>query len=267
MFIQIIRPHNAAAAALSTFVGSSLADSPAVPWLLLTAVAATAAAGNVINDLSDVDIDRINKPGRPLPSGELNERSAKTLYAVLLCTLLVMVWFLPAVQGVWIAIWAFLLHLYSVKLKRAYLAGNLLVSIVSASGFLLGALAGGRLAAGIVPAGFTLLFVMGRELVKDSEDMTGDRLCGARTVAVVSGRKAALTAATVIFIVLAAAFPIPSFVDLYGRLYGLIMFVSVIPILIVSAVLSSRARSLGIVSMLLKYGMFFGILAFYLGKS
>lgn len=264
--LQIIRPHNVAAAVLCVAAGYAVAGSGASwPMLLLAAAALVTAAGNVINDYFDYDIDAINKPRRPLPSGAVTRGEARWLYILLLIAIAVCIALLPLFEGAWIGAWAILLHWYSSRLKRMYLAGNLLVSAVAASGFVLGAAAAGDAAAGMLPAGLTFFFVLGRELVKDVEDIEGDRACGARTVPVVAGRRAALGAASAIFILLAAAFPVPYFTGTYGPLYLAVMLAAVLPILGLSAGLSLAQRSPGMVSLLLKAGMFFGIAAFYLG--
>ena len=132
----------------------------------------------------------------------------------------------------WIGVWVVLLHIYSWRLKRMYLAGNVLVSAVAGSGFLLGAYAGGNVMAGAIPAAFTFFFVMGREIVKDTDDIEGDRACRARTFPIVSGRRAALTTALVIFLALCISIPVPAFVGMYGIAYALIMLLSVVPILL-----------------------------------
>ena len=68
----LIRPHNVAAALLCVASGFWMAAWPArVPLPLLFAVALVTAAGNVINDCCDRDIDRINKPRRVIPSGAM----------------------------------------------------------------------------------------------------------------------------------------------------------------------------------------------------
>jgi geranylgeranylglycerol-phosphate geranylgeranyltransferase len=261
----IIRPHNVAAAVLSVAAGNAMAGGNGRPgWLLITTALVT-AAGNVINDWYDRDIDAINKPRRPIPSGGVPPRAAMSLYAVLLAAIALCVTRLPAAQAVWAGAWTVLLHIYSWKAKRIYLAGNLLVSAVVSSAFPVGALAAGDISAGAIPAVFTFLFVLGRELVKDTEDVEGDRRCGASTVPAVSGTGAALTAAAVIFALLAAAIPVPFLEGLYGRGYLLTMALSVIPVLVVSCVLCLRRRSPAAVSLLLKVGMFFGVAAFYLG--
>ena len=265
--IRLIRPHNVAAAVLSTVVGFTMAGRGSGPWTLLWAVALCTAAGNTINDWYDIDIDRFNKPGRPLPSGAVSMRGARVLYIVLLAALALLVVRLPAPQAVWLVAWVLSLHCYSACLKRVYLAGNLLVSAVAASGFLLGAYAGGVIMAGAVPAGFTFVFVLGRELVKDCEDEPGDRLSGARTVPVVSGKRAALNAAVAVFAVLAIGFPLPGLLGFYRQGYTVIMFASVVPLIVASAILTARGRALALVSLLLKAGMFFGVAAFYFGAS
>lgn len=265
--VLVVRPHNVAAALLSTGVGISMAGTGNWPWTLLAAVALAAAAGNTINDIHDIDIDRVNKPRRPLPSGSLSIRSVIILYVGLLLVTVSILPLLTLVQAVWIVVWIILLHCYAASLKRLYIAGNLLVAAVSASAFLLGARAGGDCAVGIIPASFTFLFVMGRELVKDCDDMDGDRLAGARTLPIVSGKRWSLSLAAVIFAVLAVLFPLPYLLNVYGRGYAIVITCSVIPILIVAIVLSLKMKSLGLVSMLLKTGMFFGIMAFYFGTG
>jgi geranylgeranylglycerol-phosphate geranylgeranyltransferase len=263
--ILVVRPHNVAAAVLSTAVGYFMASSGPVPWLLLSGVASATAGGNVVNDIHDRDIDEINKPNRPFPSGALSSRTGWIVYAVLTALTMILAARLPIRQAIWILGWVILLHLYSVRLKRMYLAGNVLVSIIAASGFLLGALTAGEPSVGLIPACFTFFFVMGRELVKDTEDIEGDRACGARTLPIVSGESVALRAAGVIFILLALAFPLPSILGVYGRAYGLIMSLTVVPFLLASVYFSWRGRFLGLVSGLLKIGMFCGMVAFYFG--
>ena len=265
--VRLIRLHNVAAAVLSVAVGYSIAEGGQMPWTLLIGVATATAGGNVINDIRDRDIDGINKPWRPFPSGSLSVGAGWALYMVLIALTVITALALPGGQGAWILVWVVLLHLYSAKLKRLYLAGNMLVSLVAASGFVLGAWAGGNSASATIPAVFTFFFVMGRELVKDTDDMEGDRACGARTVPILSGERGALRISAVLFGLLAISFPLPWIAGIYGYLYAIVMICTVVPILIVSAWLSWHGRSLGRVSGLLKLGMFCGITAFYLGTG
>jgi geranylgeranylglycerol-phosphate geranylgeranyltransferase len=264
--IIVMRPHNVAAAVLSVAVGFAMTGSTRWPWLVLAAAAFATAAGNTINDIYDVDIDRVNKPRRPLAAGALSTNAAIGLYAFFFAVSVFLMLFLPGNAALWIGVWIVLLHIYSWRLKRMYLAGNILVSAVAGSGFLLGAHVGGDIAAGAIPAAFTFFFVMGREIVKDTDDITGDTACRAATFPIVSGKRAALTTALAIFLALCVSIPAPSFIGMYGLAYALIMLLSVVPILLISIWIIVTGRALGTVSTLLKIGMFFGCAAFYVGS-
>ncbi|MBU8920838.1 MAG: geranylgeranylglycerol-phosphate geranylgeranyltransferase [Bacteroidales bacterium] len=265
--LSIMRLHNVVAAVFCVATGYWIVSWPEIPPLaVLTAVALATAAGNVINDYNDIGIDRINKPKRALPSGRLASRTALSLYFVLLLLLISTFPFLSVQISIWIFVWIILLFLYSRFFKRMFLAGNLLVSAVTGSGFLLGALVAGRIAQGMIPAAFTFLFVLGRELVKDCEDLEGDKRFGARTIPVVCGQVVALNYAAVIFVILAILFPIPWVKGVYSTAYMWIMSFSVLPILIFSIIFALQKRKNGLVSKLLKLGMFFGIFAFLAGS-
>lgn len=264
--LQLVRPHNIAAAAMSVAAGFMMAGSAPPPWPLLLAAAVSVSAGNTINDYFDRDIDRVNKPGRPIPSGRLSARTVLVLYAAQVLLLAVLCPLLSAPSCAWLAAWVILLFVYSSLLKRLYLAGNLLVSAVASSGFLLGSMSGGAMEAGLPPALLSFPFVLGRELVKDVEDLEGDRACGARTLPAVSGRRTALRLAAILFALLAAAFPVPGLAGMYGPAYLAVMLATVVPILVLCAALSLADRRIRTVSILLKIAMFFGILAFYLGS-
>jgi geranylgeranylglycerol-phosphate geranylgeranyltransferase len=56
--------------------------------VMIVAIAAflLLSAGNVLNDFCDIEIDRINKPSRPIPSGQVKRRSALA-FAVVLFTM------------------------------------------------------------------------------------------------------------------------------------------------------------------------------------
>ncbi len=265
--LMLVRPHNVAAAVLSVGVGFAMTGAAPWPWIVLAGAAFAAAAGNVINDICDVAIDRVNRPRRPIPARLVSLRAAVALYIALVAAALAVAVFLPDELRAWIFAWVILLHFYSTRFKRMYLLGNVVVAAVAGSGFLLGAHAGDAVMTGAIPAAFTFVFVVGREIVKDTDDIEGDRASGARTLPIVAGRRAALTAALVIFIALCIAFPLPSYMGVYTPAYALIMLLSVVPLLIAAIWIILRGRRLGLVGSLLKFGMFFGCAAFYFGPG
>jgi 4-hydroxybenzoate polyprenyltransferase len=162
------------------------------------------------------------------------------------------------------------LYAYSAWLKTRFLAGNLVVSAVSSSGFALGAWLAGDAHAAIAPALLTFLFIMGREIVKDVEDLPGDRACGARTLGARLGERRALAVALGFFLLFVALVPWPYWTQILGKRYLLTYLCGVVPLLGVAVLLMMRDTSpanLLRVSWLLKVDMLLGVIGFYLGHA
>lgn len=226
-------------------------------------------AGNVINDYHDVGIDRINKPGRPLPSGRMRIRTAAVLYAV--ATMLITagaVAFLPPGIAVLMVSWQVSLYVYARWAKRAFPWGNLLVATVTSSAFVAGGLAAGDVAAVWIPVAVAFIFIMSRELVKGAEDVEGDKKAGVSTAAAVFGPERALALASVMMLLLAAAIPLPGVAGYFGVYYLWTMELTVVPGLLAASYFVLRnpgKQTCGRVSWLLKIQMFFGVLAMGVG--
>lgn len=85
-YLELLRPANvvtALADVLAGFAVARLADRAALPWLLL-ATAALYAGGVVLNDFFDRDLDRVERPERPIPSGRVPAGRALALGVLLL---------------------------------------------------------------------------------------------------------------------------------------------------------------------------------------
>lgn len=273
-FAILIRIHNCLIAFASVLIGSYLAGKEVTASALLgaSAVLLICAGGYVINDFYDVETDRINRPSRPLPSGKFSRRTA--LRACLMCWALGLA--LSAASGRvalgFATCYTALLWLYSFRLKSAGLAGHILVSAVSSSGFVLGAVMAGDGAAGIPPFGVCFAFHFARELAKGATDIRGDSRAGLRTLPARMGERgsAVLCAAAI------AAAQVLSIVPFVAGIYGLPYLVPVLavqPLLalcIYLIVASSRegtpaVRACGRVAGILKAVMPVGLLAFLLG--
>ena len=183
-----------------------------LPWprflLFVGVTLCIAAAGYVINDLMDLETDRINKPAQQWVGVHVSVRAAWALYAVLVVSGGGAAWYLadfvgePHLQGIyWLAVAA--LWAYSRWLKGRPFLGNLVVSVFTAFVVWIVWFANrhelatfaerqpqqwARLA-GVMWAycGFAFLSTLVRELVKDMEDLEGDRAAGLRTLPVVYG--------------------------------------------------------------------------------
>ena len=129
---NIIRPINFFITFITVIVASIICQTQGYNQLniFFAALAASlvTAAGNVINDILDIETDRVNRPQRPIPSGYISIEAAYILYfsLVVISVLLAMGISFPALILVVFA--NLLLFLYSKYLKKIPLIGNLTVA-------------------------------------------------------------------------------------------------------------------------------------------
>lgn len=164
--------------------------------LVATAAIALTALANTVNDVADVEIDRVAHPGRPLPSGALSP-SAAVWFAVgcgvFAVGLLVVVNLglalltLPVIG---------LMCTYSTWFKRRGLAGNLLVALLASLPFFYGAWVVGYPSRGLLLTMIALPLHFAREVAKDVDDVAGD-VASRRTLPVTHGVRMARIAAAV----------------------------------------------------------------------
>jgi geranylgeranylglycerol-phosphate geranylgeranyltransferase len=268
-YFSILRPHNMLASAFAVVAGNVIAHGNGGRELVITAVLAAlvTGTGNILNDCFDLAIDRVNKPGRPLPSGRITPRAAVAWYMMLsVMTTMAAAWLVPRRVGALIIAWQIALAIYARWSKRWFITGNIMVAAISSSAFVAGALVAGAARAGIIPAAIAFVFVVCREIVKGMEDVLGDRQGGVRTLAVALGAERAGTIASVLMLLLAALLPVPALAAHYHAPYLLIMELSVAPLLLSGAIRVANARD-GLTHTIraLKLGMFLGIAAIWLG--
>jgi 4-hydroxybenzoate polyprenyltransferase len=202
-----------------------------MPWwiltLLIVSVIGIAAGGYVINDYFDVKIDRINRPDNLVVTRIISRDAAMNLFYGLTAV--------GVIAGTVVAWWAHswtllftyivipgLLWFYSASYKRMFLVGNLVVAFASAIVPLLVAIANAdyllhlyQNALAYSPivgelyfwtggfAIFAFLLTWVREIVKDIEDIEGDREMECRTLPIVWGDKVAKIIATLLLVVIA----------------------------------------------------------------
>lgn len=260
--IRIMRPANAIVAGLAAVLGYFIAAGTIVPGtlLLLSLVFLVTAGGNTINDYVDSGIDRVNRPGRPIPSGEVSPRLA-WYEALLLFGAGIVLSLLTTPLCLAIAIFnSLLLVLYAYRLKRITFLGNAAVAYLSASIFIFGgAYLGPEGALRVLPVSvITFAAMISRELLKTAEDVEGDAEAGARTVPVRYGIRVTvlLSVAAAVLAVAASLYP----VAWWGWRY-LAGIVPVDVLILAGALLPVRCTDPGCVrrtraTSLLKAGMF-----------
>ena len=271
-YIFLLRPLNFLITVASVFVSCLLAGGNAahVEAMILASLAAglIGGGGMVINDIFDVEIDRINKPHRPLPSGAVSMRLAAVFYLLLTSVGLLLNLFLHSSAQAIAAGAAVLIFFYSYKLKSTPLFGNVTVGLLTGMAFIYGGAAVGNIDRAVIPALFAFLINVGRELIKDMEDVEGDSLHHAATFPVVFGIKPALIVATLFLLSVIVSTVIPFADRQYGLLYFIIVFAGVdcvIAFVLFSLWKDSTPKNLNRLSTILKYDMLVGLIAIYLG--
>ena len=198
--LRLTRPFTLLAPTVGVVCGARVAtaatgietDTMALALAVVSALAATAAS-NAWNQAFDVELDRVNKPSRPLPSGDTSVRAATLLghvlaLAGLLAGFFVGPWFFACVTTGTVATW-----IYSAPPTRTKrLPWGALLTIAIPRGGLV-PVAGWSVVAvpnvsdpwalGVVGA----LYVFGAAVTKDFADVKGDRAYGCNTLPVLLG--------------------------------------------------------------------------------
>jgi 4-hydroxybenzoate polyprenyltransferase len=176
--------------------------------LLVLASVCIAAAGYIINDYFDLNIDLINKPEKLVVEKMIKRRWVIFWHFFLSMVGVALSFFVAIESGIWLLgmaniLCVVLLFLYSISFKKKLLSGNILISILTAWVILVICMAEVRvqsslnsdsiaanqriLRLGILYAGFAFVISLIREAVKDMEDIVGDRKYGCTTMPIVWG--------------------------------------------------------------------------------
>ncbi len=198
--------------------------------LLVIASVIIAAGGYIINDYFDINIDSINKPEKLVVDKVFNRRWVLAWHLILSFVGIVIGFYIDRRTGVMMLgfanfICVLLLFFYSISLKKKLLIGNILIALLTAwvvlvitwceSRFYINALQNEitidlsritRLT--FLYAGFAFVISLIREVIKDMEDIEGDRRYSCKTMPIVWGINASKVFIAVWLIVLIAALTI-----------------------------------------------------------
>ncbi len=227
---RLSRPFNVLIALLVVQVGFSLAGQCPLPWARLLAFAVVAlitAGGNLLNDVVDLAVDRIAHPERPLPRGEVSPAVALTVALVFLGTGVLAARPLGPLPLAIALSAALLLVFYDLRGKGIPLVGNLIVSLVSGLTFVFAGAVVGRPDRMLFPFAFAFLMHLARELIKDLQDVAGDRLAPGSTLALQWPRTRILALVRGILGLLILITPLPYLTGHYGRWYLLVVLLGV----------------------------------------
>lgn len=230
-----------------------------------------AAGAYALNDFFDWRIDKINKPTRPLPAGELSGPAAVFFGFLCILTGIVLSYFINPKSFFAAFLSGLLVVQYAMIFKRVMIIGHLVTAFLSAFGFLFGAWASGYpgIHLPLYAFVFGFLFHLGREFLKAAEDREADLQQGAKTFAVLTTAKLSAQVAAAILALLAVVAWLPFFTENFNWIYLILVIFGVDLVLFFSLyrTLSNPIPAvLGKVNRLLKYSMAAGLLALWFGK-
>src|SRR5258708_32895801 len=130
----------------------------------------TSNGGFIINDILDLNIDRINRPDRPLAAGRVPVWLAWTLYGAYTLVGIVLSFLVSPAVGLAALVIAVGLALYSAVLKKRFVVGHLLNAALGAVLFPFGGLAAGFLIPALYSAPVSFLAFFAREVLKTVPD-------------------------------------------------------------------------------------------------
>jgi 4-hydroxybenzoate polyprenyltransferase len=213
LYLEFARPFTLFAPALGMASGGATAigAAPREPWswwlvvypLVGALMAATLnAASNGLNQIYDFDIDSVNKPGRPLPSGRMTCGEAWVFTILAFAAAWLLAWLVAPGgrhQCFWLVVAASVITtLYSVppfRTKRLGLWANLTVAVPRGMLLKVAGWSSVKTVAGFEPwyiGAIFGLFLLGATTTKDFADMEGDARGGCRTLPIQFGvRRAA----------------------------------------------------------------------------
>ena len=273
-YLELARPLNGIIAFISAWLGGVFASQGNVEnlaniRLLLVSISALVllSAGNAINDYCDYEIDRINRPRRPLPSGRIRRINA-LIFATVLTAIGIWLGTLINRNATGIAILVFVaLVSYAFYFKRTPFIGNLVVSGLTGLTFIAGGVAIDSVEGTLIPAIFAFLFTTAREIVKDLEDTEGDLKNNAKTLATLTPKIAIWTAIGFMGAVILFS-PIPYLLGWYSWHYLVIVLIGVDVVLIGLAIRlyqDASKESCASIQRWMKWDIFVGLGAIYLG--
>jgi geranylgeranylglycerol-phosphate geranylgeranyltransferase len=272
--IRLFRPELPLAAGICVVTGQILAagrfPSLRVGLLGFLSVFALSSTALILNDYFDYEVDLVNHPDRPLPSGAVSKREvigltvATTLVGLAAAAILGL-----DVLLVSIPIWLIGV-LYNWRYKKTGLPGNLMVCASVAATFIFGAVTVNTPWNGNVWVFSLMAFFidLGEEIAGDAMDMEGDKKIGSQSIALRKGKSFAVRVTVVMWGVAVLLTLVPTFLGWMGTVYLVaILIIDGVLIFFSIRLLKSQTPEAGRKAMRGAYlGATLGVIAFLIGK-
>lgn len=271
--IIILRPLNLTIGAFAVIITASILKQmgQVSAWFTaLIVVVCYNAAANSINDYFDLETDRINRPNRPLVTGDVKPQTALFLAIILFIIGTILAFTLPfTATFIAVTIVLPLMIFYSIWFKGMPLAGNFIISFILGLTFLFSGAALQDLETMIIPALLAFGLTIVRELVKDISDVEGDRRTKLKTFPIKVGVKKAWTLVAVFAILIGIGAIIPFVIGTYNYWYIIFVLFGVeipLAITVFSMMKFPTITTAERIAKLLKFSTIAGVLAVWLGS-
>lgn len=233
-----------------------------------------AGSGMIINDIYDIEIDKINRPDRPIPSGAVSLKQAKLLFiltfgiGVMISIIHFLIFSLSGLNVILAVFFGFIGWLYAAWGKKQGFIGNIIVGISFSIGLIYGAVLNSLTIPPYIYYFFLTAFflLLSREIVKGCEDIEGDKEEGVKTLAIKLGTKKAIRFSLLFEVLAIIFFILPMFTEIINPLLFLIFMIFGIAVVLAAIVLSLsknlEQKNFKKISLLLKLGALLGLIAF-----
>jgi len=279
--IEILRPINDLMGSLTVIIGILNTRAQIDPFILIFNLILgvityffIAGSGMVINDYYDIEIDKINRPERPIPRGAITLKQAKFLWiitsliGITIAVLHSLVFNIGFLNIIIVVFFVFIGWVYAAWGKKSGFIGNIIVSISFSIGLIYGAVLNNSNVPPYIFFFFLTSFflLLSREVIKGCEDIEGDRKQGVKTLAIQIGIKKS-TIFSLIFAILALIFFIlPYFTNIINPImflitmaFGLVLVLYTIVLMLKRNLMRNDFKK---ISLLLKIAALLGLVAF-----
>ena len=270
--IKLLRPLNVFTSGLAMVIGSGILgtlNNTGTLLLVMAVVMCFAGAANDLNDVVDYEIDKINRPMRPHPSGFVKKRTALFI-SILLFSMgtLACLELSEAAKVIGIVIAMPFMVLYSKYLKGMPLIGNMIVAFILGLSFLFCGAAFNNMSPMWIPMILAFGLTLVRELVKDIADMDGDQSAGLKSFPITVGIEKSIQLSIFLSACIGMGAFIPYLYGTYGIWYGILLILGVeIPlgVVVVSLLNNPGISSATHGARILKFSTLIGLIAIYAG--
>lgn len=203
---------------------------PSIFFLSLSTIL-IAAAGYIVNDYYDVKIDTINKPNRVVIGRSLKRRTAMVANFTFNFFALALGFWLDWRIGIIHFFSILFLWYYSNQLKRKPFIGNIVVASLTAMSILVVGIYYQKLSLEVwLFTIFSFFISVIREIIKDMEDVKGDKTFGCQTLPIIWGVRRTKQVIYVLYAIFSII--LLSTAITYQNIFVLYLYLAVLPLMV-----------------------------------